>query len=153
MAMNIKNQESTDNQAPTWLLSLFSLLVGCGALWYAWLQYNDLVGQSHLDWYLWIRPVFMLLVGILCILATALFTINSPSAWSVFMGGLSIIPLMLFSNLIVLICRVIQNIFQGDTDPFLSRLSTSPLKVILNIIVVVIVLSVIQWIKKNENNN
>jgi hypothetical protein len=79
--------------------------------------------------------------------------IGNPSAWSIFTGGLSIIPVMLFSNLVILIFRVIQNIVQGDTDPFLSRFSSSPLKVILNIIVVVIVLSLIQGIKKSKNDN
>jgi F0F1-type ATP synthase assembly protein I len=100
-----------------------------------------------------VRPVLMLLLGVSCLVAFTLFIMNRPSAWSVFMGGLSIIPIMLFTNLVVLIFRVLGNIVQGNTDAFLSRLSTSPLKVILNIIVVVIVLSVIQAIKKRENND
>lgn len=151
--MNINNPESLDNKTPKWLTGMLSLLVGSGAFWYAWSQYNTLVNQPQLDWFAWIRPVLMLLLGIACLVASAFFVIGNPAAWSVFMGGLSIIPLMLFSNLIVLIFRVIQNIVQGNTDPFLSRLSTSPLKVILNIIVVVIALSVIQVIKKRENND
>lgn len=150
--MTINDQKILNNQMPKWLTSLLSLLVGCGSLWYAWLQYNDLVNQPQLDGYVWIRPVLMLLLGVFCLVASTLFIIGSPTAWSVFMSGLSIIPIMLFSNLVVLIFRVIQNIVQGNTDPFLSRLSTSPLKVILNIIVVVTVLSLIQGIKKRENN-
>jgi hypothetical protein len=147
------DQEVSNTQMPKWQSSLLSLVIGCGALWVAWLQYSDLANQPQLDWYVWIRPVLLLLLGICCLVALILFMIGNPSALSVFAGGLSIIPIMLFSNLIVLIFRVIQNLAQGNTDPFLSRFSASPLKVILNIIVVIIVLSVIQVLKKRENND
>jgi hypothetical protein len=148
--MDINGQENFDHQTPKWLMLLLSLLVGGGALWYAWFQYGNLMNQPQLDWYVWIRPVSMLLVGAFCLVAAVLFILDKASARSVFMGGLSIIPLMLFSNLIVLIFRVVQNIFQGNADPFPVNISASPLKVILNIIIVVIVLSVIQEIKKSK---
>jgi hypothetical protein len=152
IVMNIKDQKSLDDQTPKWF-GMLPLLVASGAFWYAWSQYNYLVHQLQPDWYAWVRPVLMLLLGISCLVAFILFIMNRSSAWSVFIGGLSIIPIMLFTNLIVLIFRVLYNIVQGNTDAFLSRVSTSPLKVILNIIVVVIVLSVIQAIKKRENND
>lgn len=147
------NDQEISNTLPKWLSSLLSLLIGCGALWVAWLQYNDLANQPQLEWYVWIRPVLLLVLGGCCLAALILFMTGSPAAWSMFLGGLSIIPIMLFSNLIVLIFRVIQNLVQGNTDPFLSRFSASPLKVILNIIVVIVVLSVIEALKKKENND
>jgi hypothetical protein len=155
-AMSINSSEQVGGQVPKWLKNLLPLIaavLGAGALWVARLQYISIMDQPQSEWYAWIRPVLMGLVGILCIMAAFLFIIGKPSAWSVFVGGLSIIPIMLFSNLVILIFRVIQNVMQGDANPFLSRVSSSPLKVILNIIVVVIILSVIQGIKKSKNDN
>jgi hypothetical protein len=156
MAMNTTNQEISTDQTPKWLITLFAFIaavLGVAALWVAWFQYGEILNQPQANWYVWIRPVLMAVVGILCLVALVLFVAGRPSAWSVLVGGLSIIPIILFSNLVILILRVIQNIMQGNTDPFLSRFSESPLKVILNIIVVVIVLSVIQGIKKSKDNN
>jgi hypothetical protein len=148
--MNINNQENLDHQTPKWLMPLLSLLVGGGALWYVWFQYGNLMNQPQLDWYVWIRPVSMFLVGAFCLVAAVLFILDKSSAESAFMGGLSIIPLMLFLNLIVFVFRVVRNIFQGNADPFPASISASPFKVILNIIIVVTVLSVIQEIKKSK---
>jgi hypothetical protein len=155
-AMSINSSEHEGHQMPRWLTKLLPLIatvVGAGALWIAWFQYIGIMDQPQSEWYAWIRPVLMSLVGLLCMMAAILFMTAKPSAWSVFVGGLSIIPIMLFSNLVILIFRVIQNIMLGDVDPFLSRVSSSPLKVILNIMVVLIVLSVIQGIKKSKNDN
>lgn len=154
--MDNNSQEKLAYQTPKWLINLTPLAaiaLSGAAFWYAWLKYNNIMNQLESHWYVWISPVLIVLVGILCLLAAILFIAGKPSAWSVFMGGLSIIPIALFSNLVILIFRVIQNTVQGNADPFLARLSTSPLKTILTIIAIVIVLSVVEGIKKVKNNN
>jgi hypothetical protein len=150
--MNIDKQKNLEDPTPKWF-GVLPLLVACAAFWFAWSQYDHLVHQPQLEWYAWIRPVLMILLGVSCLVAFTLFIAGNTYAWSGFISALSIIPIMLFTNLIVLIFRMLQNIGQGSPDAFLSRLSTSPLKVILNFVVVVIVLSVIQAIKKRENND
>lgn len=154
--MNHKSEEKVIDQTPKWLVNLTPLIaiaLGGVAFWYAWLKYNNIVNQPEFHWYIWISPVLMVLVGVLCLAATILFIVGRTSAWSVFMGGVSIIPLILFSNLVIFIFRIIQNTVQGNADPFLSRLSTSPLRTILTIIVIVILLSMVEGIKKVKNNN
>ena len=122
------------------LLPFISAAIGGGALWYMWFKYLDLINQSGVQWYEWTRPGFMLVMGTLCLLATILFIMDSPSGWSVFMGGLSMVPLMLFTNLVILGFRVIQSIFQGNAQPFLARLFTEPDNLIIPIVVIAFIL-------------
>ncbi len=143
------------NPSPKWLINLLPFISGMlsgGALWYTWFTYNNMANEPEFYWYAWIRLVLMIIMGILCLLATILFILNKPSAQAIFMGGLSMIPVILFSNLVILIFRIIQNILQENIYPFLSRLSTNPFRTILTIIVIILLLSVIDRIKKSQNN-
>ena len=147
------NENNAVNQPPKWLSSLLpvaSAILGGGALWFVWVRYNSIVNRPEIHWYDWLQPAGMTLVGILCLLATVLFIAGKRSAWSVFKAGLSSIPLILFINLLILMFRIIQNIFQGNAIAFLSRLYASPLnKVILAVVIIIILLSIVKGMKAN----
>lgn len=151
--MNTYDEENPTSETSRWsliLLPVVSTILGSGALWYSWFRYNSIVNRPDFQWYNWIQPAFIALMGILCLSATILFISGKSSGWSVFKAGLSIVPLILFSNLVILIFRVIQNILQGNAIPFISRLYVSPLnKAILAVALMLTVLSVLKGMKKS----
>src|SRR5688572_22303422 len=121
--MNYIRKEKLADETPKWsrvLLPLISTLLGSGTLWYALSRYNTLLNRP--DWYGWMQVAFIVLVGVLCIWATVLFILGKSSGLAVLKLGISIIPLILFVNLIVLLFRVIHNIMQGDAALFLDRI-------------------------------
>src|SRR5688572_15870784 len=127
--MNTNSEEKLMDQTPKWLLNVLpfiSTILGCSALWFAWLRYNSLVNGLEIHWYDWIQPVFIALMGLLCLWATPLFILGKPSGLSVFTYGLSIVPLVLFSNLVILVFRMIQNIIQGNAQSFFDSLFAQP---------------------------
>lgn len=148
------NEAKLANQTPKWILNLLPLIstiFGGSALCFAWFRYNSLVNRPEFHWYDWIQPAFIVLMGILCLLATLLFISGKPSGLSVFKVGVSIVPLILFSNLVILVFRVIQNIIHGNAIPFISRLYASPLnKAILAVAVILILLSMVKEMKNNN---
>lgn len=147
-------ENNLTNLVPNWLtgfLPLLSAVLGGGALWIAWFRHQHIVNQSEFHWYAWIQPIGLVLAGVLCLLATILFILGKASAWSVFKTGLSIVPLILFTNLLILVFRVTQSIVQGNGASFISRLYASPVnKVILAVVVIVILLSIIKETKQNN---
>jgi hypothetical protein len=137
------SEEKPNINTPHWLINMLpfiSAVLGGGALWYTWLKYNDVMNQSGFLLYGWIRLAFMLLIGILCLVSTILFILGKSSGWSVFMGGLSMVPLMLFTNLVILVFRFIQNIVQGNAQPFFDHLFTQPENIAIPIVVIALVL-------------
>ena len=150
------NENKVLDQAPKWLISLlplFSTILGGTALWLAWARYKGIVNGTEVYWYAWIQPIALVLVGILCFLAAVLFISGKASAWPVFKAGLSIVPLILFINLLILIFRVIQSILQGNGISFISRLYASPVnKVILAVVIFIILSSIVKEIKQNSQN-
>ena len=142
-------EEKLSNRTPKWLLILISAVVGSGALWFAWFRYSIVVNRPEFNLYNWIQLAAIILVGILCLSATSLFILGKSSGGSVLKTGLSIIPLLLFLNLIILVFRVVQSIFQGNALSFISRFYVSPLnKAILVLVVIIILSSVIKAIEK-----
>lgn len=143
-------------QTPKWFLNLLpvvSTVLGCGALWFAWFRYNNIVNRPEFHWYAWIQLAFIVLMGILCLLAALLFLLGKSSGWSVFTYGLAIVPLILFSNLVILVFRIIQNIIQGNAQPFFVSLFTQPRNLIIPMVVIVLMLlGYLDKRVKNENN-
>jgi hypothetical protein len=121
-------------------LSFISTFLSGAALWYAWLRFNRMLNRPELNWYAWIQPAAMALVGVLCLLAAILLILGKPSGMSVFKAGLSIIPLLLFSNLVILVFRVIQNIIQGRAESMLIHLFTEPRNLLIPIVVITLIL-------------
>ncbi len=133
------------------LLTLSSALVGGGALGYAWLRYQGLVHDPNPNFYGYqgVQLAFLALMGFLCLWATFLFMAGKASAVTVFKTGLSVLPVLLFTNLLMLIFRVIQSALQGNAATFISRLYVSPLnQVILTVAITLLLLSVAKGIKK-----
>jgi len=147
--------EQSTAETPQWLLNLLpfiSIILGSGALWYAWLRYNSILNRPDYQWLSWIQPALIALMGLLCLSAAVLFIAGKPSGWSVFKVGVSIVPLVLFSNLVILVFRVIQNIIQGNASPFFDRLLTQPYKILL-IPIVIIALVLLGSLGKREKDN
>lgn len=147
-------ENTLTNPVPKWLngfLPLLSILLGSGALWLAWVRYQNIVNGAGFFWYSWIQPVGLVLVGVLCIVATILFLLDKASAWSVFKTALSIVPLMLFINFIILLFRIAQSLIQGNAISFISGLYASPVnKVILTVVVIVILLSIVKETRQKK---
>ncbi|UHA72544.1 hypothetical protein [Paenibacillus sp. 481] len=142
MVSNYNNQEQERRVSTDWFVNILPLLsasLGGAALWYTWFMYGTLA-QADVPWYNWIRPAFLLLCGILCLVSTALFVLGKSSAWSVFKGGLFMIPMMLMSGLIMLVIRAIQHVIQGSAQPFLVQMFTDPKNLIIPIIVMAFVI-------------
>jgi hypothetical protein len=133
-------------------LSLVSAILSGGALWYAWLRYSGTLDQpAPFWWYDRVQPGFIALAGILYLLATILFLLSSSAGWSVLKAGLSIIPLLLFSNLMVFIVRIVQSVLQGNASFFFERVIAQPHKFIL-IPIIVIALMLLGALGKYESN-
>lgn len=147
-------ENNLTNPVPKWLngfLPLLSILLGSGALWLTWVRYQNIVNGAGFIWYSWIQPVGLVLVGVLCIVATTLFLLDKASAWSVFKTALSIVPLMLFINFIILLFRIAQSLIQGNAISFISGLYASPVnKVILTVVVIVILLSIVKETRQKK---
>jgi hypothetical protein len=153
--MNTNSGEKLGNEMPRWLIAvlpIISAVLGGVALWYTWFRYTEMIGQSGFYWYEWVRPALIAGVGILFMVATLLFLLSKSSGWSVFKLGLSMIPLILLLNLIVLILfRVIPSVVQGNAIPFIAKLYEQPHnKVLLGIAIVVILLSVVKGVINNK---
>lgn len=155
--MNNNVDGTANRNMPDWFIRMFpwiSALLGGGALWYTWFRYHDLASRSELFWHEWIRLAFMLLFGALCLAATVLFFLGKSSRWSVFMGGLYMVPLLLVSNLVILIVRVILNIVQGKAQPLFEKLFAQPKNIAIPIIVIALVLlSILGKADQNKTSN
>jgi hypothetical protein len=143
--MNTYNREKNLSDTSRWrsiMLALISAILGSGTLWFIWIRYESLRSQPDFYWFNWIQLAGFALLGALCLWASILFVSGKSSGWSVFKAGLSIIPLILFFNLMILVYRGIQNIIRGNAYFFFERVLNQPHKVII-ILVVVIALTVL----------
>ncbi|MCX7749671.1 MAG: hypothetical protein N2645_22685 [Clostridia bacterium] len=144
---------SENNKIPTGLtkwLPLLSGVLGAGALWYSWFSISDMTGNSGVHWYEWRQPVFILLLGVLCLAATSLLIAGKSSGWTVFTWGLMMVPIMLIVNLVVLAIRIVQNVLQGNALPFFKRLFDDPSKLIF-IPIVILALVLLGALDKNKS--
>lgn len=116
------NTEQTSNRQQI-LSSLVIALLGVAAIWYAWLRFTSLATRTEIGWYEWIQPSMMVLFGVLSFWAALLSLLLRPDALFYFKLGLSIIPLILFVNLIILLFRVIAGILQGNAAFLLGSLT------------------------------
>jgi hypothetical protein len=153
--MNDIRDEKLAHQTPRQtqvLLAVGSTILGLGALWYAWMRYN-LLAEPDSHWYGWIQVAAIRFVGLLCIWAAVLFILGKPSALPLLKVGISIVPLILFFNLIVLIFRVIHNLTQGNATLFLDSVFAQPQKFIVIPIIVIALLLLESLMKKIKNDN
>ncbi|MFE5323087.1 hypothetical protein ACFQ88_30855 [Paenibacillus sp. NPDC056579] len=149
------NESKTSNENPVWLLKWIPVLssaLGGGALWYSWLLYHEMA-LSGLAWHGLIKAVFMAGAGILCLAAAVLFLAGRSSGWSVLKGGLSLIPIMLMTNLMILLIRGVLALVQGEAQPFWDRLFSEPKHLIIPVIVVAFALLGVLNKRSNPNNS
>jgi hypothetical protein len=122
------------------LLCFTSVLLGGAAIWFSWLRFTNLFSRPNVSWYEWIQPSMVVLFAFLCLVAAILFVLRKPDAVSFFKLGLSVIPLILFINLVILLFRAAASVWQGDAGFILERVLSQPHKFIL------IPLIIIAWI-------
>jgi hypothetical protein len=136
--------EKKSNHEPSWraaLLPLTSLVLGGGALWLVWFRSTITVSQPDANWYPWVQTAAIALSGILCLVAAVLFIFDRASGKAMLKTGLSIIPLLLFTNLVIFIARIIQNIIQGNSGFFFDRALAQPQKILfISLIVIALIL-------------
>jgi hypothetical protein len=144
------NTDEKDRLQTKVLLVCASIVLGSGALWLAWLRYRHLINEPDFYWYNWIQLAGIAIIGILSLCAAILFILGRRSARSLFTFGLSLIPILLFANLMVFLFRVFQNILQGNAIFFLERLFAQPYKVIV-VLLIVIALTVLRSLNERKN--
>lgn len=147
------NDTKLNEQAPKWLLTLapfLSALLGVGALWYTWIKYHEIVDPPDFEWYGWIRPALITLIGMLCLFSTLLFIAGKAAAgWSLFVGSISAIPIVLFVNLLVLLVRVVVGLIQGDAGNSFTHLFATPFnKALLVVAVIFIARTALHYFRK-----
>jgi hypothetical protein len=128
--------EKTFNVQPI-LLAFISLVLGGTAVWYAWLRYASLMSRIDTGWHEWIQPLMVVLFGLLSLWAAVLFMLHKPDGLSYFKLGLSIIPLILFVNLVILLLKAVAGILQGNAAFLLDRVLSQPHKFIMIPIVII----------------
>jgi hypothetical protein len=148
--MNAHPETNFTERSKSILYPFLSGIVGSGVLWYVWLRSLNLLQRADAQWYEWIQPVMLVLVGVMGLWATLLFIMRRPLALSVFKLGLSIVPLLLLVNLLILLIRVIVNVFQGNAGVLLERILNQPYKALL-IPIIVIMLMLLGALTKNED--
>ena len=153
--MNNISEEKLSKVTSQWLIGLFPLIsavISGVALWYTWFRFNTILALADSPWYLWIRPALTGVLGIVFLLATLLFLLGKSSGRSVFKGGLAMVPVILFSNLVIaVVFKLIPSIFNGNAKPFLEHLYTKPLdKAILSVAIIVLLLSLVKAIKSKK---
>jgi hypothetical protein len=146
MNMHVEEKQA---KTPRWVLSALALVLGIGSLWFTWLRYESLSSQPDFYWYNWIQIAGIALLGVLCLWASVLFLWGKSHGWSVFKAGLSIVPLVLFFNLMILLYRVVQNILQGNASFFFERVLSQPYKVIL-VVVILVALTLLRSLQENK---
>ncbi|AZN43427.1 hypothetical protein [Paenibacillus albus] len=147
------NDTKLNEPTPKWLLTLapfLSALLGVAALWYTWIKYHEIVDPPSFEWYGWIRPAIITLIGMLCLLSTLLFIAGKAAAgWSLFTASIAAIPIILFANLIILLVRVAIGLFQGEASELFTKLFSTPFnKALLVVAMIFVVRSVLQKFKK-----
>ncbi|MFY0758022.1 hypothetical protein AB1K32_03950 [Metabacillus dongyingensis] len=146
--MSNNDEEKSKDQPPKWLLPILpfiSLALGGASLWFSWFRYTRMVNQFGFQWYNWIQPVLLVLAGILFFYAALLFIIGKPSGWAILINGISVIPVILFINLVILIGRGIVHLIKGAEMPSISALYSSSIdKSLLTAAVIIIVISIVK---------
>ncbi|RRJ63474.1 hypothetical protein EHV15_11455 [Paenibacillus oralis] len=152
--MQQDSRENLAQESPDWLgktLALLSALLVAGAFWYTWYSYQDWMAGTGVPWYGWIRLAFTLLIGVFCLAATLLFIMGKRSGWSVFRAGLVLVPVMLASNLIILIIRAVIGVFEGKALPLFEKIFSDPKSIAVPVII--LALALLGALSKKDHKN
>jgi len=143
MSTDASSKEAT----PEWMMKLvpvFSLVLGAVAFWYTWSRWQDLTSGTEDVWYEWARPAWTMAIGIVFLAAAVIYLAGKSAAgWSAFKLGWVLVPVMLFTNLILLLIRVVQGVVQGHAWPIFEKIADHPLKFVTipAIIIALIIIS------------
>ncbi|MBD8498578.1 hypothetical protein [Paenibacillus arenosi] len=143
--MTNHNQEHSTTLFADWMqkvIPVLSVLLGGAALWYTWYMYNDNMNTLDFPWYGWIRVACIGILGIFCVTAALLLLLSKPLGWNVLKLGLSIIPFMLFSGLVIVGIRGIYYLFNNSSALFerFEQFIMDPSNLVIPIIVVALLL-------------
>ncbi|MBP1996542.1 hypothetical protein [Paenibacillus eucommiae] len=145
-----------DNGSLDWnasLLSLISLAAGIMILWATWFFYKDALDTPGFPWYRWIQPILMVLGGILSLIAAALLLMRRDSGMAVLKTAVGIIPVILALRLLIVIIIFIGKAFDGTIMARLNDITMSPLKITINVAVVVVIILLVQLGKAGKSKS
>ncbi|WP_018932243.1 hypothetical protein [Gracilibacillus lacisalsi] len=142
---------------PGWLqrlLPFISIVLSLLAFSYVFYRYT----QGDLELVHWLRIIIFSIIGTVLLFSAVTFVFNKEEAWKLFIGGLTLIPILLLLQLFLLILRVIrivlQSIFQGSVpEPIRMFIENYPSKfdiIILGVLFIIGVLWIIDQLKKSK---
>ncbi|WP_163582909.1 hypothetical protein [Gracilibacillus saliphilus] len=142
---------------PSWLqrlLPFISIVLSLLAFFYVFYRYT----QGDLEFVHWLRIIIFSIIGTVLLFSAVTFVFNKEEAWKLFIGGLTLIPVLLLLQLFLVILRVIrivlQSIFQGSVpEPIRMFIENYPSKfdiIILGVLFIISVLWIIEQLKKSK---
>ncbi|MGP4040135.1 hypothetical protein ACTWP4_09605 [Gracilibacillus sp. D59] len=140
---------------PSWLqriLPFASIVLSLLAFSYVFYRYT----QGNLEIVHWLRIIIFSIIGVVLLVSTIIFAFHKEEAWKLFIGGLTLLPVLLMLQLFLLILQVIrivlQFIFQGSIpEPIKMFIENYPSKfdiIILGVLFIIGVMWIIDQLKK-----
>ncbi|AEG59952.1 hypothetical protein [Desulforamulus ruminis] len=99
------SKETEFNNLPHWfqrIIPLISVILSALAFSYVVYRYN----QASLELVHWVRIIIFALIGIVSLFSAVLYAFNKELSWKWVIGGLSLIPILLALQLILLFMNI-----------------------------------------------
>ncbi|QGH32887.1 hypothetical protein GI584_01940 [Gracilibacillus salitolerans] len=140
---------------PVWLqrmLPFVSIVLSLLAFSYVFFRYT----QGDLEFVHWLRIIIFSIIGVILLFSAIIYAFNQGEAWKWFVGGLTLLPVLLMLQLFLLILKVarivIQSVFQGSVpEPIRIFIENYPSKfdiIILSVLFIIGVMWIIDQLKK-----
>ncbi|HWO96605.1 MAG TPA: hypothetical protein VNM45_09760 [Bacillus sp. (in: firmicutes)] len=153
----MSNKVEEFNNLPQWFqrtIPLISVLLSVLAFSYIIYLYN----QASLELVHWVRIIIFAMIGVVLLLSSIIYVFNKESAWKGLIGGLALLPILLFLQLILLLIKIIKmiisSIFQGTLpEPVRIFIENYPSKfdiVILSVLFIGAVLWIIDKLRSRK---
>lgn len=136
-----------------WLAALSAVagIIALGAVWYF---YADHWQAGDLPWYRWIQPALMSLGGIMALAASPLILSHSEHGKPLFQMALGMIPVVFALRLLIVAVFLVGRLFDGSIfDRMPEHIEASPLKIAINVVVVIAIVQLVQWRMKAKSNS
>ncbi len=140
---------------PVWLqrmLPFVSIVLSLLAFSYVFFRYT----QGDLEFVHWLRIIIFSIIGVILLFSAIIYAFNQGEAWKWFVGGLTLLPVLLMLQLFLLILKVarivIPSVFQGSVpEPIRMFIENYPSKfdiIILSVLFIIGVMWIIDQLKK-----
>lgn len=153
----MSNNVDKFKELPHWfqrIIPLISIILSILAFSYVTYLYN----QGSLEFVHWLRVIIFTMMGIVLLSSAIIYFVNKELAWKWLIGGLGLLPVLLFLQLLLflmtIIRMVIRSIFQGSLpEPIRMFIENYPSKfdvVILSVLFIIGVLWIIDKLRNKE---